>query len=43
MDDYARFVLDRARVGARGPAQDVEHDTAPVQSLIKKKKKKKRI
>ncbi|HUZ31607.1 MAG TPA: ABC-F family ATP-binding cassette domain-containing protein [Xanthobacteraceae bacterium] len=43
MDDYARFVLDRAKAGVRGPAQDVEHHAAPVQPPIKKKNKKKRI
>ena len=43
MDDYARFVLDRAKAGVRAPSQDVERHPAPVQPPIKKKKKKKRI
>ena len=30
MDDYARFVLDRARVAARGPAQNGNGRAAPV-------------
>src|SRR5580658_5814384 len=42
MDDYARFVLERAKVGTR-PAQSVEPHAAPPQPPIKKKKKKKRI
>jgi len=43
MDDYARFVLDRAKNGMRAPSQDVEHHPAPVQDPMKKKKKKRRI
>src|SRR5580658_8751957 len=42
MDDYARFILDRAKAGTR-PAQSVEPHAAPPQPPIKKKKKKKRI
>jgi ATP-binding cassette, subfamily F, member 3 len=42
MDDYARFVLDRAKLGAR-PAQEIERQAAPVQTPLKKKKKKRRI
>jgi len=40
MDDYARFVLDRAKAGLRAPSQDVEHHPAPVQEPMKKKKKR---
>jgi ATP-binding cassette subfamily F protein 3 len=43
MDDYARFVLDRAKNGVRAPSQEVERHPAPEQAPIKKKKKKKRI
>jgi ATP-binding cassette subfamily F protein 3 len=40
MDDYARFVLDRAKAGMRAPSQDAEHHPAPVQQPMKKKKKR---
>src|SRR5271154_6693798 len=43
MDDYARFVLDRAKAGLRAPSQDTERHPAPVQEPMKKKKKKRRI
>jgi len=43
MDDYARFVLDRAKAAVRAPSQDVERHPAPVQQPMKKKKKKRRI
>jgi ATP-binding cassette, subfamily F, member 3 len=43
MDDYARFVLDRAKAGVRGPAQEIERQTAPVQTAMKKKKAKRQI
>jgi ATP-binding cassette, subfamily F, member 3 len=43
MDDYARFVLDRAKTGVRAPSQDVERHPVPVQAPMKKKKKKRRI
>jgi ATP-binding cassette subfamily F protein 3 len=45
MDDYARFVLDRAKAAVRAPSQDAEHHPAPVQVQVqvKKKKKKRRI
>src|ERR1700691_2258483 len=43
MDDYARFVLDRAKAGLRAPSQDVERHPVPVQPPVKKKKKKRRI
>ena len=36
LDDYARFVLDRARNGARAPGQVVE--PAPARSSKKKQK-----
>ncbi len=42
MDEYARFVLDRAKARLR-PAQDAGPQAAPPQAVIKKKKKKKRI
>ena len=42
MDEYARFVLDRAKARVR-PAQDAGPHAAPPQPQIKKKKKKKRI
>jgi ATP-binding cassette subfamily F protein 3 len=35
MDDYARFVLDRARTGARAPGQAIE--LAPARSKKKQK------
>jgi ATP-binding cassette subfamily F protein 3 len=41
MDDYARFVLDRAKTGVRAPSQDVERHPVPVQAPMKKKKKTK--
>jgi ATP-binding cassette subfamily F protein 3 len=40
MDDYARFVLDRAKTGLRAPSQDVERHPVPVQVPVKKKKKR---
>ena len=40
MDDYARFVLDRARAAARAPSQDIGRHTAPVQPQAKRKRKK---
>ena len=43
MDDYARFVLDRAKAGLRAPSQDIELHAAPPQPPLKKKKKKRRI
>jgi ATP-binding cassette subfamily F protein 3 len=42
MDEYARFVLDRAKARVR-PAQDAGAHAPPPQVAIKKKKKKKRI
>jgi ATP-binding cassette subfamily F protein 3 len=43
MDDYARFVLDRAKAGVRAPSQDAERHPAPMQVPVKKKKKKRRV
>jgi ATP-binding cassette, subfamily F, member 3 len=40
MDDYARFVLDRAKAGMRAPSQDAERRPGPAQVPVKKKKKK---
>jgi len=40
MDDYARFVLERAKAGVRAPAQDIERHAAPPQPPAKKKKRK---
>src|SRR5271156_4595837 len=40
MEDYARFVLERAKAGVRAPSQDVERHPAPVQVPVKKKKKR---
>jgi hypothetical protein len=40
MEDYARFVLDRAKTGKQAPSQKVETHTAPVPAPIKKKKKR---
>ncbi len=40
MDDYARFVLDRAKTGMRAPSQDAERHPAPLQTPVKKKKKR---
>ncbi|HXQ84718.1 MAG TPA: ABC-F family ATP-binding cassette domain-containing protein [Xanthobacteraceae bacterium] len=40
MDDYACFVLERAKAGARAPAQDIERHAAPPQPPTKKKKRK---
>ncbi|MFZ3357708.1 MAG: ABC-F family ATP-binding cassette domain-containing protein, partial [Xanthobacteraceae bacterium] len=42
MDDYAKFVLERARAGAR-PAQSDEQSAATAQQPVQKKKKKRRI
>jgi hypothetical protein len=42
MDDYARFVLDRAKAGKQAPSQKVASDPAPVPAPAPIKKKKKR-
>src|SRR5271170_809786 len=43
MEDYARFVLERAKAGLRAPSQEVERHAAPVLVPVTKKKKKRRI
>ena len=40
MDDYARFVLERAKAGVRAPSQDIERQAPPAQQQPKKKKRK---
>jgi ATP-binding cassette, subfamily F, member 3 len=44
MDDYARFVLDRAKLGAKAPSQNLAPDTdrhvAAVQQPVKRKRKR---
>ncbi len=40
MDDYARFVLDRARAATRGPSQQVEQQAAPAQPAKRKRKRR---
>jgi ATP-binding cassette subfamily F protein 3 len=44
MDDYARFVLDRAKLGARAPSQNlapnIDHHVAAVQQPMKRKRKR---
>ena len=40
MDDYARFVLERAKAGARAPAQSVDHDAAPAAMPVKRKRRR---
>ena len=40
MDDYARFVLDRAKNGMRAPSEDAERHPALLQTPVKKKKKR---
>jgi ATP-binding cassette subfamily F protein 3 len=40
MDDYARFVLDRAKAGVRAPSQDLAHHAAPLQQPVKKKRRR---
>jgi len=40
MDDYARFVLDRAKTGLRAPAQDIEPQASPVQQPKKRKRRR---
>jgi ATP-binding cassette subfamily F protein 3 len=39
MDDYARFVLDRARAGGRAPAQGIDRGIAPTQRPARRKQK----
>jgi len=40
MDDYARFVLERARAGVRAPSQDVEHTPAAAAMPVKRKRRR---
>ena len=40
MDDYARFVLDRAKAATRAPAQNIEHHAVPAQRPAKRKRKR---
>ncbi|MGD0026529.1 MAG: ABC transporter ATP-binding protein, partial [Xanthobacteraceae bacterium] len=42
MDDYARFVLDRAKAGIGAPSQDIERHAAPAQRPAPRKKKRAR-
>ncbi len=39
MDDYARFVLDRAKAGVRAPSQDIDRHAVPVQRSARRKQK----
>ena len=39
MDDYARFVLERAKAGVRAPSQNPGHSTAPTQQSAKRQKR----
>jgi hypothetical protein len=40
MDDYARFVLDRAKAATRAPTQNIEHHAVPAQRPAKRKRKR---
>jgi ATP-binding cassette subfamily F protein 3 len=40
MDDYARFVLERAKAGVRAPSQDVDHNPAPAPMPVKRKRRR---
>ncbi len=40
MDDYARFVLDRAKAATRAPAQTIERHAVPTQRPAKRKRKR---
>jgi ATP-binding cassette subfamily F protein 3 len=40
MDDYARFVLDRAKAGIRAPAQAIDRGFTPAQRPARRKQKK---
>ena len=40
MDEYARFVLDRAKAGVRAPSQDVERHAIPPQPPKKRKRRR---
>jgi ATP-binding cassette subfamily F protein 3 len=39
MDDYARFVLDRAKAGIRAPAQKIDRGIVPAQRPARRKQK----
>jgi hypothetical protein len=39
MDDYARFVLERAKAGIRAPAQDLDRQAAPQRSAWQEQKR----
>ena len=39
MDDYARFVLERAKAGIRAPSQNLGHSAAPAQRSAKRQKR----
>jgi len=43
MDDYARFVLDRAKAGLRSPSQETEAPAEAAPPAEKRKRKRKRI
>jgi hypothetical protein len=38
MDDYARFVLERAKAGIRAPSQDSDRQAAPQRSVWQEQK-----
>jgi ATP-binding cassette subfamily F protein 3 len=40
MDDYARFVLDRAKAGVRAPSQDLRHSVGPLQRSARRRQKR---
>jgi ATP-binding cassette subfamily F protein 3 len=40
MDDYARFVIERARAGIRAPSQNPGHGVAPTQSSERRRQKR---
>ena len=40
MDDYARFVLDRAKAGIRAPSQDPGHSVGPSQRSARRRQKR---
>ena len=40
MDDYARFVLDRAKAGIRAPAQGIDRAAARTQRPARQKQKR---
>ncbi|MEA2906349.1 MAG: ATP-binding cassette, subfamily er 3 [Alphaproteobacteria bacterium] len=39
MDDYARFVLDRAKAGIRAPSQGIAREAAPTRRQMRRKQK----